>query len=186
MDLPTAVKQQRFSSRTQVAKCLGVNVTELAKPPAGYTSSSFSDSNSNSASNDAGYRATAADQKSLFAIWSGSKMPGCLKDALSTVINDEISHPSSSSNTLPPDAKIGTPTVAQMSFPTYGDQSIAYQVSLPITYMGLSPTVYLDLVIAIKGRADVLMQFESVFTPFAVDQAQHYTGLVVNRLTSTS
>jgi hypothetical protein len=58
-------------------------------------------------------------------------------------------------------------------------------VKIPISYQGLNITAYLDQIIAIKGRAGVTMSFEGVGNPFPTDQEQHYTGLVVGRLTNT-
>jgi hypothetical protein len=69
-----------------------------------------------------------------------------------------------------------------MSFPTYGDATVAYQVKLPVSYSGLNIDVYVDLIVSIKGPASAQMSFESVDQPFPTDQAQHYTDLVVGRL----
>jgi hypothetical protein len=101
------------------------------------------------------------------------------------VIDEAIKHPTTPSDTLPAGAQIGSTTVSQMSFPTYGDKSIAYQVKVPVTYSGLSIDAYVDLIFSIKGRAGVSMTFEGVTDPFSVNQAEHYTGLVVGRLTNT-
>jgi hypothetical protein len=170
----------------QLAKCLGVSQADLTKPPASYDSPTFSESgSSNSASSNVGYRASAADEQSAFAIVSGSKVPDCLTTAVAAVINEAIQHPTNPSDTLPAGAKVGTTTVSPMSFPQFGDKSIAYQVKVPISYSSLSIDAYLDVIYSIKGRAGVSMEFEGVTDPFPVDQAEHYTGLVVGRLTNT-
>jgi hypothetical protein len=80
---------------------------------------------------------------------------------------------------------IGKSTAQQMSFPTYGDKTIAYQLKIPVDYNGLSFAAYLDVISVIKGRADVVMSFENSTDPFPTDQEQHYTGLVVGRVTNT-
>jgi hypothetical protein len=99
-------------------------------------------------------------------------------------MNAEISNPTGGS-TLPAGVKLGQATVQQMSFPTYGDKSIAYQLSIPISYSGLSLAAYADEIVVIKGRADVIMSFQNSNDPFPTDQEQHYTGVVVGRLTNT-
>ncbi len=101
------------------------------------------------------------------------------------MFNDEIKHPSNPADTLPSDAKLGTATVSPMSFPQTGDKSVAYQVKVPVSYKGLDVTIYLDEIVSIKGRAQVAMSFEGVLNPFPSPQEQHYTGLVVGRLTNT-
>ncbi len=170
----------------QLAKCLGVSQADLTKAPASYDAPTFSESNSNnSASSNVGYRATAADEQSAFAIVSGSKVPDCLTTAVAAVINEAIQHPTDPSDTLPAGAKVGTTTVSPMSFPQFGEKSVAYQVKVPISYSSLSIDAYVDIIYSIKGRAGVAMEFEGVTDPFPVDQAEHYTGLVVGRLTNT-
>jgi hypothetical protein len=169
----------------QLAKCLGVSEAALSKPPAHYDAPNFSDTNNNTASNTVGYRATAADEQSAFAIVSGPKVPGCMTTAVGAVINQAIAHPTNPSNTLPAGAAVGTATVSQMSFPQFGDKSVAYQVKVPVTYQSLSFAAYVDIIYVLKGRAGVSMYFEGVDNPFSIDQAQHYTGLVVGRLTNT-
>ena len=170
----------------QLAKCLGVSQAELSKAPARYDSPDFSDSRSNdTASNTVSYRATAADNQSSFAVVSSPKVPGCLTTAVGAVIDQAIAHPTNPSDTLPAGASIGTATVSQMSFPQFGDKSVAYQLKVPISYQSLSIDAYVDVIYAMKGRAGVSMFFEGVDTPFPIDQAQHYTGLVVGRLTNT-
>jgi hypothetical protein len=73
-----------------------------------------------------------------------------------------------------------------MSFPTIGDESIAYRVTVPINLKsGLSISVYYDHVTARKGRAGAELDFEGIGTPFPSDQAEHYTTLVVDRMANT-
>jgi hypothetical protein len=174
------------SLKSDLAKCLGVSEASLTNPPASVDSPDLSDSsNNNTASSTVGYRATAADQRASFALVSSTKVPNCLSSAVTSLINDEIEHPTGTDNTLPSGAKVGASTVSPMSFPQVGDSSVAYQVKVPISYQGLNVTAYLDLIFSIKGRADVEMSFEGVSDPFPTVQEQHYTELVVNRLTNT-
>jgi hypothetical protein len=170
----------------QLAKCLGVNPSQLTKAPAEYDSPNFSDSNNDTASSTVGYRATASEQQTAFGLISSPKTPGCLTTAVQAVISDAIQHPSNPSETLPSSAKLGAATVSPMSFPQVGDSSVAYQVQVPVSYEGLNVTIYLDAIYSIKGRADVSMTFEGVLQPFPSDQEQHYTSLVVGRLTNTA
>jgi hypothetical protein len=192
-DFPSGWTSQPQSNNTpgqgvknQLAQCLGVSPSQLTQAPAEYDSPDFSDSNNNTATSDVDYRATAAEQRTAFALFSSPKTPGCLTTAVQAVINDAIKHPTNPSDTLPSDAKLGAATVSPMSFPQFGDSSVAYQVKVPVSYKGLDITVYLDDIFSIKGRAGVDMTFEAVLQPFASDQEQHYTSLVVGRLTNTT
>jgi hypothetical protein len=162
---------------------MGVSQSELSKPPARAVSPDFSNSD-NTVSSTVGYRATSAEQKAAFNLYASPKTPGCLTTAVGALINDRIKHPPTGS-TLPPEVTVGQSTVNQMSFPPYGDQSIAYQVKIPVTASGLSISVYVDEIVVIKGRADVAMSFQGSPSPVPTDQEQHYTDLVVGRLTNT-
>jgi hypothetical protein len=95
-----------------------------------------------------------------------------------------LKHPPSGS-TVPSGLSVGQSTAGQMSFPSYGSKSIAYQVKIPVTLKSFPATVYLDEIIVIEGRAAVAMSFQATVSPFRTDQEQHYTGLVVGRLTNT-
>jgi hypothetical protein len=174
------------SIKSDLAKCLGVSEASWTSPPASVDLPNFSDSNNKTASSTVGYRATAADQRASFALVSGAKVPNCLSSAVTALINQEIKHPTGTDNTLPNGAKVGAATVSPMSFPQVGDSSVAYQVKVPISYRGLNVDAYLDLIFAVKGRADVEISFERVSDPFPTLQEQHYTGLVVSRLTNTA
>jgi hypothetical protein len=182
---PQSDDTENSTLQARLANCLGVSEAQFTSPPAHYQSPDFSDSNDNTASSEVGYRATAAEQAPVFALFASPKTPGCFSEAVTAAVNQEAKHPSDPNNTLPPNLKFGTATVSPMSFPSYGDKSLAYRVKVPITYQGLSIDAYVDLVVAIKGRADVLMDFEATSNPFPTDQEQHYTGLVVSRLTNT-
>jgi hypothetical protein len=72
-----------------------------------------------------------------------------------------------------------------MSFPSYGDQSIAYRVTIPISYKGLNPSFYIDIVAARKGRATTGLSFVGEVTPFDSSMEQQLTSLTVSRLTNT-
>jgi hypothetical protein len=168
----------------QLAKCLGVTEANLSKPPAKALSDDFSQSNM-TASSTVGYRATSAEQTAAFNLWASPKTPSCMTTAVSATIEEAIKHPTTGS-TLPAGVKFGQSAFQTMSFPTYGDKTIAYQLKVPVDYKGLSLAFYEDAIVVIKGRADVVMSFENSPTdPFPTDQEQHYTGLVVGRLTNT-
>jgi hypothetical protein len=171
---------------TALAACLGVPVERLNKNgPADVDSPDFSDANNNSISNSLGYTPSAAAAQSELATFQDPKVPGCLATALTAYVKDQAAHPANPSDTLPPGVSFGAATVAQESFPTIGDQSIAYRVTVPVSAQGQSITVYVDLVVAIKGRAGVEMDFTSLSTPFPSDQEASLITLVVGRLSNT-
>jgi hypothetical protein len=171
--------------KAKLAKCLGVSQSALSEAPAHADSDDFSQSDSDmTASSTVQYEATSADQTAAFNDFASAKTPRCMTTAVTTMLEDAIKHPPTGS-TLPAGVKFGQATVQQMSFPTYGDKTIAYQIKVPIDYNGSSLDAYQDFIVAIKGRAGAGMVFENLTDPFPADQEQHYTELVVGRLTNT-
>jgi hypothetical protein len=81
---------------------------------------------------------------------------------------------------------IGTPTAAQMSFPSFGAQSIAFRITVPITAKGLNVNVYLDAVAVRKGRAYTLLTFQRSSTPVSSSMEESLTALTVRRLGASS
>jgi hypothetical protein len=171
---------------TELTKCLGVSRADFPKSsPAKSESPDFSDSNNNTVSSAVGYQPEASRVQRALALFSDPKAPACLTTAVASIIDYSIHHPAKPSDTLPSGVTVGSATVAQMSFPAYGDKDAAYRVTVPVSIKSLTISFYLDLIVVGKGRADVEMFFQGIGTPFDTTSAQHYTGLVVDRLTNT-
>ena len=114
----------------------------------------FSESNSNNtASSTVGYRATAADESSAFAIVSGSKVPDCLTTAVAAVLNDAIKHPTDPSDTLPAGAQVGTDHGVANVFSAVRRKEHRLSSQGASLLLGLNIDVYVDIIFSIKGRA---------------------------------
>jgi hypothetical protein len=192
-DLPAGWTSQQHTNSpdvpsvdTQLAKCLGVSVDKLNQNgPADADSPDFSDANNNSITNSLGYTPSAAAAKGDLATFGDPRVPGCLTTALGIYLKNQAAHPAKSSDTLPPGVTFGTAAVAPMSFPTIGDGSVAYRVNVPVSVTSSTITVYVDLIVATKGRAGVEMDFTAIGTPFPADQEQRLISVVVGRLSNT-
>lgn len=97
-----------------------------------------------------------------------------------------IKHPKSEADALPEGVTVGKPKVGQTSFPTIGDRTLAYRVTVPMQAKGLSIEVYVDLIMAAEGRATAQMTFQSVLSAPEPATEQHFTKTVVDRLTRTT
>jgi hypothetical protein len=168
----------------QLAKCLNVSVGALNNNGQGkYDSPVFSapsNGPSISVSSSVRYASAAAKAQAAFALFSDPRVPGCLN----TEIANGLKHPSSGA-TIPAGVTVGTPSVNTLPLPTFGDQSIGYRVLVPIHASGVTITITDDLVIAVKGRAGLEMNFQTSGAPFTTADEQRYTRLVVSRLRST-
>jgi hypothetical protein len=183
--------KQQFKLRPQdlgqkLATCLHTSVAVLQPSnPAHVRSPDFADSDNNTVSNSVAYHADPATADKEFAVFQQSNFPSCAEAAMKAAIADAILHPKNPSDTLPSGATIGDPTVKQLSFPTVGDKTVAYQVAIPIQYSGLTITLYADLVFMQKGRALASMNYEAASSPFDSTQEEQLATLTAGRLAST-
>lgn len=168
------------------ASCLHTSLGLLTgTSPRGASSPDFSYTNQNSVSNRVGYESSPARVDEAMNVLREPQLPSCLESALNAYITYTIQHPTNPNSTLPSGVSVGNSTVAQMSFPNVGDQSIAYRVTVPVNANGLSIDIYVDLIAFVKGRAGVEMLFEAVGSPFDSSMEQQLTTLTEGRLTST-
>ena len=170
-----------------MAHCLDVPVETLTREgPADAESPTFNDPEEDfSVQSEVGYLVDTATAKERFDLFARDDVPGCLAGAVSKLIDDRIKNPRTPEDTLPEGAVVRDPKVAQMSFPNLADYTAAYRVSVPIEFRGLTFTLYLDLVVALKGRAGTTFFFTGNDTPFDTDEAQRYVKLVLDRMVST-
>jgi hypothetical protein len=170
----------------EIASCLHTNLAVLnSNSPTEASSPDFSDSNGDTVSSGVNYLATASQAQAEISVLESSKFPSCFTTAVNEVFTYEVNNPSSTGSTLPAGLTIGHATVAQMSFPSYGNQSIAYRVTVPFTYDGLSPDAYFDIVAVQMGRALAGLTFQSTITAFDSSMEEQLTSIVVGRLTQT-
>lgn len=182
MSKPASGGTSSTAEDARLAKCLGVNESELSDSPVSHTSPNF-EMHYYTVASTVGYRATAAEQNAAFEVWSNPKMPQCLGSSLAAVAKQEAPNEA--------DATVGTPTVtasgpAGTTLPQFGDKSIGYEIMIPLCLSSNCLPFYVNVIAVIKGRADVGIMIASFVAPFPPSDAEHYTGLVVGRLTRTS
>lgn len=170
----------------QLEQCLHAHLSflQLGNPTTAQ-SPQFSDSSGDDASSSVTYLVSTSVADSDMHVFRQANFPSCMTSAVNTVIQNMINNPSSSSGTLPQGASVGTISVNAMSFPSYGDQSVAFRGTIPITYKGFNIDAYIDLVAAQKGRAIVGMDFASVGSGLDPTMEEQLTSDVVQRLTNT-
>lgn len=170
----------------QIAGCLHVSASLLTeRNPDNADSPDFQDASGGQIGNSVGYLATAAESREVLGILRGSRLPGCLTAAIRKDLAYEVKHPSRSSDTIPAGVTLGQGSTSRLSFPTIGDGSVAYRITVPIHVSGQALNIYVDLMSAIKGRAGVELIDEKPANPPDPVLEQHLMTLVVGRLSST-
>jgi hypothetical protein len=137
------------------------------------------------ASSSITYLASTSEAETGIALFQQPAAAACLQTVVKATVSQVLAHPSNPSDTLPLGMTLGSPMVAPLSFPTLGNQSVAYRVTIPITGSSLSLSLYVDLIIAQKGRAIALLTFVGVLNPFDPSLEQHLSTLTVGRLADT-
>lgn len=167
----------------QISSCLGATVSFLQQSgPASASSPDFGDTNNDTASEQVVVQSSVSRLSADFALVKSDRFPRCFAQAVNTFIKGEIAHPSDPTNTLPAGATIGKVTISSMSFPAIGDQSLAYRVTLPISFKGLDIPFYVDLIAAQKGRSVAAMTFTAASNGFDSSMEQQLANLAVGRL----
>jgi hypothetical protein len=70
-----------------------------------------------------------------------------------------------------------------MSFPSVGEQSVAYHIGIPFSAAGINLTYTLDAVVVRVGRADASLTFTSTTSsPIATSTERQLTSLTARRL----
>jgi hypothetical protein len=174
---PPGVSDITASLAQQAARCLS---SALGRPAAGLpvdvSSPEFDDSERTTVvRSEVGYAPTASAADAQFGLLTGPQMPACLSSAIAAEI--AASSPSGGVQHLG-----SPPTAVRVSFPSVGDESAAYRVSINSAALD-SPTV--DVVIARRGRADVALAFQWQQAPVPSSEEQHFVGVVLGRLTRT-
>ena len=80
------------------------------------------------------------------------------------------------------DVKVGDVSVGRLSFPSLGDRSAAYQIALSLETKDISPTVYLDLVLVQRSRANAVLLFVDVLSPFDENLKRSLSRTVARRM----
>jgi hypothetical protein len=192
-DLPagwTARPKSRSSAgpglESGLAACLHASAAALASGPTKVSSPDFSDSHGSSISNGATYEATAARAMAWFRGRVQPRTPACLGAAVRAFVDYAIHHAGKPTVKIPAGLTFGRATVTGLSFPRYGDQSVAYRAVIPVSYMGVNVSIYLDFMVVRKGRAHTALSFQATATPVDRTLEERLTRLTLRRLRHTS
>ena len=71
---------------------------------------------------------------------------------------------------------MGETSFARMSFPQMAEHSIAFRLTVPFTFKGLSITLYDDYIIVAQGRAYAAISFSNQQNPVDSSTEEKYRG----------
>jgi len=169
----------------QLAQCLHVSVSLLdSSDPSNVDSPDFNGPNNATVDDSVSFAANQGQAQQAFTVLSEPQAPQCLSTALNSYVQYSIAHPTSSSDTLPAGTTFGQVTAASLSFPTIGDKSVAYRVTIPVTAEGQQIAIYVDFIVSGKGRAGSILTGESVNTTPDTSLEQQLQSAVIGRISA--
>ena len=168
-----------------LADCLHVDVSVFnsQRDTGSADSPDFSSPQDEQVTDSVSFSRTTDEVQSAMNIIRRPTFSSCLGKAMDTAVSADLKHPSPGS-TVPLNVSFGQSSVAQVSFPSLGDQSSAYRITIPISVGSIQLKVFADLVIAAKGRGAHILTFIAVGSPFSTDLAQLLSRVAVDRLST--
>jgi hypothetical protein len=169
-DLPTGWRAQPHE---ESAGCAGIDkLTERYDVLAKADSKDFARGDTTEASSSAGLfrdERTARDALNyLEASIQSKKFRECLDDFLREQADEDVT--------------FGDVQVGQVSFPTLGDRSSAWEVVIPAKTQGFSFTAYAEAVYMTKSSALAVVLFSDVGTPFDEEMRERLARIVEERM----
>lgn len=165
----------------RLGECLRVDVSLMGENPASADSPDFESPDEQEVLSSVSFAPTAAKAQEMFAIFERPETPGCLSDAGSKAVEDSLKRPEPGEE-VPAGVTVGKVSVNRASFPTMGERTVAYRMTVPVRFGGLSLSVYADLVLVLRARGVALVSFFDFGSPFPTDHAQKFTKTVADRL----
>ncbi len=113
------------------------------------------------------------DADTAFDQLASEATANCLRDFIEERVKEDPA---------PEGVTFGEISVGEISFPTLGEASRAYEVVIEVKAEGLSPNVFADLIFINKGRSVALLYFVDAFSPFDNDMKVELSEKVAARM----
>jgi hypothetical protein len=119
----------------------------------------------------------------LLRVLQQSNATDCLASTLNSFIKTQVAKSDD------PDvraATIGDVEVGQVSFPTYGDESVPMRATIPVSGNGLTIKVYVDVLFVRHQNAVIIMTFEASGSPVDAEVEQKFAKVAADKLAGVS
>ena len=83
----------------------------------------------------------------------------------------------------PAGVEVGTVSAVPIPYADFGNTTVAWRMSVPITAGREHANMYLDTVVVRVGRALISFSFQSQIRPYDRDQSEHVVSILVERVT---
>jgi len=164
------------AARAQVGECLGVDPSLIAGGSRGRAkaeSDDFENEQNQEVSNSVTVVSSRERASQQLAAYQKPEAPRCFE----TFVNQALK----SSAAATPGVSIGTARVASLDVPGLNTESAAFRATVAITGEGQTVDLYMDIVLALKGRTGISMTFMGLGAPFPANLETSLTSKVIDR-----
>lgn len=166
------------AGQEKIAECVGVEYDDLYDDTnAEATSPDFT----NELEEELSVTVSVGDEdrsERAFEIATRPEFRECLAEGM----NDEIKANAEADSSK--GVEVGDVSVNELSFPSLGDESLAFRMTIPISASGLDLDAVIDFVGVRVGRAQTHLTSFGVGTQLSTDEFVRYARLAANRLES--
>ena len=166
----------------QLGDCLGASTSILSGDKAAVyvESPDFDSPDSNTTVSETLSVDRTERAQQVFAILHQSNLTKCMTDALSAYMKKSFAD---SDDADVRSAKLGEVEVGQLSSGHYGDDTVSLRATVPVSFSGISTSVYLDVLYVRRGDAVENLTFQSAGTPVDPETTARFARLATRKLT---
>jgi hypothetical protein len=116
-----------------------------------------------------------------FEVVTSDKLTGCLETVFGNFLKEKFAE-----DPRTKDAEIGDVAAERSDIPSYGDESIGIQITVPFSVSGTEARAVIDMVFIRVGNAVAQLQFNNTFKPFDAATAATITEKAVEKLSQAA
>jgi hypothetical protein len=165
-DFPSGWRAEADSDEEE-PECVGFDFSDLTVNGRG-ESPNFLRGEATLASSIAAVFATEEQAKAAFGRLANQKLADCFTDFIREQSDENV--------------RVLDATSGELSFPSMGDRSAAYQIALELETEGFTPSAFVDLIFIQDERAVAVLFFLDVLTPFPDEEKETLARKVADRM----
>lgn len=173
---PADEDEEDEETQRRIAECVGVAYEDLYQGDSSATADSqkFVSTDDSEVSNSVNVGADEDWAANAFEIASRPEFRECTIDETRKAIDEAAEEE---------DLEVGELSLNEISFDDYGDDTLAFRLTIPLEVQGLSLEATGDFVLVRVGRALTTVTTFSTETPFDVETLSEFTRIATDRLT---
>lgn len=162
--------------REEIAACVGVEYEELyGGTTAEASSPDFTSEHDEQVSVAVKVDPDESSMAHAFEIGARPEFRECMAENIAKAVDESLAESGE-------DAEIGDISINQMSFGSYGDETLAFRMTIPMTAQGFNIDVITEIAIVRIGRAQVNLTSFGVGSTISTSEFTEYVELAAARL----